>query len=227
MNDHILRMRASLQRALTLLGPFGWTMGFIGTLASVSAIISLVQHWSDIELMSMPALYVTYYRALMRSLVDWIPFPFHWQIPQWYLDALAINGVMAAAAARATMAVKYHQMRLFVSMLYGSAFLLLAWVVAPLLIGFVNKFSRATIAEANRRLSRWEPELEKLRASDPTHDFSRIEKQNQDDRNLIAQYNEFLAVRSLFVAGLVLVVLATGAFYLLNGISPQTHARIN
>ncbi|WP_447983891.1 hypothetical protein [Nitrospira sp. Nam74] len=227
MKNHILRMHASLQKALQLLGPFGWTMGMIGTLASASAIISLVQHWSDIQLTAMPALYMTYYRGLMRSLVDWIPFPFHWQVPQWYLDALAINGVIAASAARATIAVSYHQTRLFVSLLYGSAFLLLAWVVAPVLIGFVNNFSRSTIEEANTRLSHWEPELVKLRQSHPTHDFSHIEKQNQGDRILIVQYDRFLAVRRLFVAGLVSIILATGAFYLLNGISPQAHVRSN
>jgi hypothetical protein len=227
MKDQILRMRVSIQQSLKLLGPFGWTMGIIGTLASASAIISLVQHWSDIELTSMPALYITYYRALMRSLVDWIPFPFHWQVPQWYLDALAINCVIAAAAARATITVNYPQTRLFVSLLYGSAFLLLAWVVAPLLIGFVNNYSRSTIEEAHKRLSQWEPELEKLRQSHPAHDFSHIEQQNQGDRILIAQYHEFLAVRRLFVAGLVSIILATGAFYLLNGISPQTYVGIN
>ena len=162
-------------------------------------------------------LYLTYYRELMRHLVDWIPLPFHWKISQWYLDGLAINFVFAAAAARAIAVVKYYQAKQFIILIFASAFLLIAWIVGASLVRFVDRFSRSSISEANARLAKWDPELKKLRKSHPSSDFAHIEEQIREDKAIVAQHTAFLTVTRWFIAGTLLVLLASGVFFLLNG----------
>lgn len=80
---------------------FQFIMALLGSLVSAAALISLVQSIGKIELADLPARYLDYYRALWRLLVDWIPLPFGWRLPQWYLDAAALAAIGSASITHA------------------------------------------------------------------------------------------------------------------------------
>lgn len=86
---------------------YGWAFKVIGTIASACAIISLLQRWNQIELATIPAQLLAYYRGMVNpaidavfALVGWKPFP-------GYADVLAINAVVVGCAVRALHAVRY------------------------------------------------------------------------------------------------------------------------
>ncbi len=207
------------------LGPFEWTMGILGTAVSASAAISLVQHWSDVVLADIPALYVGYYRTIMRSLVDWIPLPLDWRIPQWYLDALAVNGIVAGAAVRAIYSVGYFQARLFAFLIWTSAVILVGWLVGPSLVEWLNQFSRTSIRDARERLEKWRAEVEHRKVTHPGMVLTGATKQIQDDEAAVERYGQFLAVRRAFRLGLATILIATVVFFVLNSLAPQPTAQ--
>lgn len=206
------------------LGPFAWTMGVLGTVVTTSAVISLVQHWSDITLAEIPAQYVDYYRSIMRILVDWIPLPFDWSIPQWYLDALTINGIIASAAVRAVYSVGYFQAKFFAYLTWASALLLLGWLVGPLLVEWLNRFTKTSIKDANERLARMRVEVEHRKVRPPGNKKDFVREQIKSDEEIVKMYAHFLGVRRAFRLGLALIVIATVVFFILNSLAPQPRA---
>lgn len=69
---------------------FKWSWAVIGSIVTAASVISLIQRWGDIELARIPELYLQYYRNIITGLVGWIPLPFDWKFPDWYVDLMGI-----------------------------------------------------------------------------------------------------------------------------------------
>jgi len=78
-----------------------WVWSILGSLTTAVAVISLVQKIGDIELASLPALYLGYYRGVIATLTGWIPLPFGWKIAQWYADLMTLGVVLLLTLGRA------------------------------------------------------------------------------------------------------------------------------
>ncbi|HNP50530.1 MAG TPA: hypothetical protein PKJ85_01890 [Nitrosomonas nitrosa] len=79
---------------------FSWIWSILGSLGTAVAIISLIQKIGDIELASLPAQYLGYYRSFVSTLIGWIPLPFEWKIAQWYADLMTIGAVLLLTLGR-------------------------------------------------------------------------------------------------------------------------------
>lgn len=77
-----------------------WTMSLLGSIVSAAAIISLIQKIGDITISEFFLNLLEYYRSITRTFVDWIPFPYDFKIPQWYLDAFVVNSFFTSSYIR-------------------------------------------------------------------------------------------------------------------------------
>ncbi|HVY07507.1 MAG TPA: hypothetical protein VHB46_16145 [Burkholderiales bacterium] len=208
---------------LSRLFPEKWFSGYqgamsvFGTLTTIASVISLVQHWGDIRLAAIPAAYLEYYRALLQGILGWISLPLGFRLPQWYLDLLAVNGVMAGAAVRAIKGSGFPQAKAFTRVLYASIPLLLSWLAAPFLIIWVHWFSRTSISDAERSNAEWRATI----AADARVATAAVEKEMQENDGIVRRYREFIVVEKLFLAALFLVAIATFVFFVLNGLVKQ------
>ena len=193
---------------------FKGTMSVFGTLTTIASVISLVQHWGDIELAAIPAAYLEYYRALLRGLIGWISLPLGFRLPQWSLDLLAVNGIIGGAAAWAIKGSGYPQLKEFTRILYVSIPLLLAWLAGPFLIIWVHRYSRTEIEAATQRNADWNAKI----AAHPAQETAAVKKEMVENADIIRRYQEFLEIEKLFLVTLFLAAAATFAFFVVNGL---------
>jgi hypothetical protein len=205
-------------------GTFGSAMAVFGTVTSAAAIISLIQHRAEIEVVAIPALALSYYRGLIQGCVGWIPALVGWEWQQWALDLLAVSSCVGGAAIRAIKASGYHQGIQFSRAIWLSIPLLLGWLVGPALVAFVHWFSLSQIDASKKYCDEWTAKLSALRSSNPQQDLSHIEKTLAEHRGFIDGYAEFLHIQKLFGLALLLVLVATLIFFILNGLAPQLAA---
>lgn len=79
------------------------TTGVLGALVSAASLISLIQGLGEFTLDPYKLDILEGYRALTRMLVDWIPLPMFWTIPQGMIDYVAVGAMVTAAFARASL----------------------------------------------------------------------------------------------------------------------------
>ena len=72
-----------------------WGLSALGGLASSASLISLIQSWGQYELSSHLTTILEFYRSITRTIFGWIPLPFGWDFPDWYLDVMSIALILS------------------------------------------------------------------------------------------------------------------------------------